>query len=113
MEIALAGEQESAQWLARGTILRGWALAWQGQGAEGLAQMCRGLSAHRATGAEQERTYFLALLAEGYRERRGAELGVLAEALAAAHNRGRALLRSRAASPQRRTAALAVCGPAR
>ena len=31
----------------------------------------------------------------------------------AAHNSGRALLRSRAASPQRRTAALAVCGPAR
>ena len=115
MEIALAGEQESAQWLARGTILRGWALAWQGQGAEGLAQMCQGLSAHRATGAEQERTYFLALLAEGYRGTGEVQEGlcVLAEALAAAHNRGRALLRSRAASPQRRTAALAVCGPAR
>ena len=90
LEIALAGEQGSALELARGTILRGWALAWQGQGAEGLAQMCQGLSAYRATGAEKERTYFLALLAEGYRGTGEVQEGlrVLAEALAAAHNRG-------------------------
>jgi class 3 adenylate cyclase/predicted ATPase len=90
MEIALSGEQGSAQWLARGTILRGWALAWQGQGAEGLAQMCQGLSAFRATGAEGRRTCFLALLAEGYRGTGEVQEGlrVLAEALAAAHNRG-------------------------
>jgi predicted ATPase len=75
--------------LARGTILRGWALAWQGQGAEGLAQMCQGLSAYRATGAEKERTYFLALLAEGYRGTGEVQEGlrVMAEALAAAHTR--------------------------
>ena len=90
MEIALSGEQGSAQWLARGTILRGWALAWQGQGAEGLAQMCQGLSAFRATGAEGRRTCFLALLAEGYRGTGEVQEGlrVLAEALAAAHNSG-------------------------
>jgi predicted ATPase len=90
MEIALSGKQSSAQWLARGTILRGWALAWQGQGAEGLAQMCQGLSAFRATGAEGRRTCFLALLAEGYRGTGEVKEGlrVLAEALAAAHNRG-------------------------
>jgi predicted ATPase len=90
LEIARAGEQGSAQWLARGTILRGWALAWQGQGAEGLAQMCQGLSACRATGTEMNRTYFLALLAEGYRGTAEVQegLSVLAEALAAAHNRG-------------------------
>jgi predicted ATPase len=90
MEIALSGEQGAAQWLARGTILRGWALAWQGQGAEGLAQMCQGLSAFRATGAERTRTYFLALLAEGYRGTGGVKEGlrVLAEALTAAHNSG-------------------------
>jgi predicted ATPase len=90
LEIALAGEQGSALELARGTILRGWALAWQGQGAEGLAQMCQGLSAHRATGREKERTYFLALLAEGYRGTGEVQEGlrVLAEALAAAHNSG-------------------------
>jgi TOMM system kinase/cyclase fusion protein len=90
MEIALSEEHGSAQWLARGTILRGWALAWQGQGAEGLAQMCQGLSAFRATGAEGRRTCFLALLAEGYRGTGEVKegLSVLAEALAAAHNRG-------------------------
>ena len=90
MEIALSGEQGSAQWFARGTILRGWALAWRGQGAEGLAQMCQGLSAFRATGAEINRTYFLALLAEGYRGTGKVKegLSVLAEALAAAHNSG-------------------------
>ena len=38
--------------LARGTILRGWALAVQGQGEEGIAQMRQGLAAWRATGAE-------------------------------------------------------------
>ena len=61
-----------------------------GTGSRGLAQMCQGLSAHRATGAEQERTYFLALLAEGYRGTGEVQEGlcVLAEALAAAHNRG-------------------------
>jgi predicted ATPase len=90
LEIALAGEQGSALELARGTILRGWALAWQGQGAEGLAQMCQGLSAYRATGTEKERTYFLALLAEGYRGTGEVQEGlrVLAEALAAAHHSG-------------------------
>src|SRR5262249_37331257 len=90
LEIALSGEQGSARELARGTILRGWALAWQGQGAEGLAQMCQGLSALRATGAEINRTYFLALLAEGYRGTGEVQegLSVLAEARAAAHNSG-------------------------
>jgi predicted ATPase len=38
MEIALSEEHGSAQWLAWGTILRGWALACHGQAAEGLAQ---------------------------------------------------------------------------
>ena len=35
-----------------GTILRGWALATQGQAAEGMAQMRQGLAAYQATGAE-------------------------------------------------------------
>ena len=35
-----------------GTVLRGWALAMQGQGEEGMAQMRQGLVAFRATGAE-------------------------------------------------------------
>ena len=46
-----------------GTILRGWALAEQGQSAEGIAQMRQGIAAWRATGAELSLPYCLALLA--------------------------------------------------
>ena len=64
--IALSTEQGFPFWLAWGTILRGWALAEQGQGEEGIAQIRQGLAAYRATGAELWRPYFLALLAEAY-----------------------------------------------
>ena len=50
--ITLSTEQGFPYWLAWGTILRGWALAEQGQGEEGIAQMRQGLAAYRATGAE-------------------------------------------------------------
>ena len=59
-----------------GTILRGWALAEQGQGEEGIAQMRQGLAACRATGAELDRPYFLALLAEAYGKVGQAEEGL-------------------------------------
>jgi predicted ATPase len=62
--IALSTEQGFPYWFATGTILRGWALAAQGEGAEGIAQIHQGLVAHRATGAELHRPYFLSLLAE-------------------------------------------------
>ena len=39
---------------AWGMMLRGWALAEQGHGAEGIAQLRHGLAAHRATGSELE-----------------------------------------------------------
>ena len=48
-----------------GAHLRGWALAEQGQGEEGIAQMRQGWLP-RATGAELSQPYFLALLAEAY-----------------------------------------------
>jgi predicted ATPase len=82
--ITLSTEQGFPHWLARGTILRGWALAEQGQGEAGIAQIHQGLNASQATGAEMTRTYFLALLAEAYGEGRQTEegLSVLAEALA-------------------------------
>ena len=47
-------------------MLRGWALAHQGQAQEGIEQLNQGLIAHRATGAELWRPYFLALLAEAH-----------------------------------------------
>jgi predicted ATPase len=88
--MALATAQGFALWLAEGTILRGWALAARRQGAQGIAQMRQGLAAYRATGGEVARSYFLGLLAEGYRASRDAEAGlkVLAEALASAHATG-------------------------
>jgi predicted ATPase len=73
-----------------GTILRGSALAEQGQSAEGIAQMRQGIAAWRATGAELRRPYYLALLAEAYGKAGQTEVGLraLAEALTAVHNTG-------------------------
>jgi predicted ATPase len=88
--ITLSTEQGFPFWVAWGTILRGLALAEQGQGEEGIAQIRQGLAAHRATGAELSRPYFLALLAEAYgkvgQTKEG--LSVLVEALAAVHKNG-------------------------
>jgi len=66
--LALGTEQGFPYWLAVGTILQGWALAVQGQGEEGIAQLRQGLGAFRATGAEVSvsQSHILALLAEAY-----------------------------------------------
>jgi predicted ATPase len=81
--IAFATEQSVAQWLAQGLVLRGWARAAQGQGAEGIAQIGEGIGAWRATGAELVQPWNLAQLAEAYAQAgRGAEgLHVITEAL--------------------------------
>ena len=62
--ITVATAQQVALVLAVGPIMRGWALAMQGQGAEGLTQLRQGLDAYRATGAEFQRPHFLSMLAE-------------------------------------------------
>jgi predicted ATPase len=82
--IHLATEQGFLYWRARGAMLRGWALAHQGQAQEGIEQITQGLRAHRATGAELLRSYFLALLAEAHGTRGQPEAGLtaLTEALA-------------------------------
>jgi predicted ATPase len=81
--LALSTTQEFTLTLARGIILQGRILAAQGQTAAGITQMQRGLAAQQATGAVALRSYFLALLAEGYGQEGQAEAGlhVLAEAL--------------------------------
>ena len=63
--ITLSREQRFPYWLAIGTILRGWALVGQGQGAEGLAQLHQGLVAYRAISALY-RPHLLGLLAEAH-----------------------------------------------
>jgi TOMM system kinase/cyclase fusion protein len=82
--MALAHGQEFPLWGAWGTILAGWARAEQGQREAGLAQMCQGLAAWRATGTELIRPYFLGLLAEAYRQggQTAEGLGAIDEALA-------------------------------
>jgi class 3 adenylate cyclase/predicted ATPase len=88
--MALCTEQGFALYLARGTILQGWTMAAQGQGAAGLAQMRQGLVAYQATGAAVFRPYYLAFLAEAYGKvgQAGEGLTLLGEALAAMHKTG-------------------------
>jgi predicted ATPase len=88
--IALSTEQGFPYWLTFGTILRGWVLAEQGQGEEGIGQIRQGMEAWRATGAELRRPYYLALLAEAYGKVGQAEKGLtaLAEALTVADKTG-------------------------
>jgi predicted ATPase len=62
--VALSTEQGFPTWAAMGTVLRGWALAMQGQGEEGIAQVRQGLAALRATGAAFLVPYFYTLLAD-------------------------------------------------
>jgi predicted ATPase len=81
--IAIA-TQELSPWLAWGMVLRGWALAEQGQTEEGIAQLCQGIAGWRAAGIRCLEPYFLSLLVEAYM-RTGQEeeaLTTLAEALA-------------------------------
>jgi len=81
--VALATEQGFPDCAALGTIVRGWALAMQGQGEEGLAQVCQGIAAFRATGAAVHMPYFRTVLAAVY-DRLGHTQDAL-QALAEAH----------------------------
>jgi len=76
--------------LAMGTIMRGWALAEQGQGEEGILQIRQGITAWQTMGVELQRPYSHALLAEACGKERQIEegLSVLAEALALVNKNG-------------------------
>ncbi|MBN3786529.1 adenylate/guanylate cyclase domain-containing protein [Burkholderia sp. Ac-20353] len=82
--ITLSTELGLPYWLAWGTIFRGWALTERESLQEGIAQMRQGLAADRATGGEDQRSYFLALVANSYRSAGDidAGLGMLDEAMA-------------------------------
>jgi predicted ATPase len=82
--MALASAQGVPQWLTVGTMLRGWALAMQGQAEEGAAQIRQALAAWRAMGAGMAVSHWLVLLAEAHRHAGQAEEGLrlLAEAVA-------------------------------
>jgi predicted ATPase len=88
--INLAQEQGFPHWRAHGAILRGWTLAQQGQAQAGIEQIHQGLRAFRATGAEINQPYFLALLAEAHGTMGQPEAGLtaLAEALTRVDTKG-------------------------
>ena len=89
--MGLAAEQGFSLWLAVGTIRRDWALVQQGEpSAEELAQLHQMPAAYWASGAEPERTYWLALLAEAHGTDGQAEegLGLLREALVVVEKSG-------------------------
>jgi class 3 adenylate cyclase/predicted ATPase len=79
----LAQEQGFSYWMAVGAIMRGWALAHQGQAQAGIEQIKQGMMYYSATGAELFGPYYLALLAEVYGTMEQPEAGqtALAEAL--------------------------------
>jgi class 3 adenylate cyclase/predicted ATPase len=62
--VTLSIEQGFPLYTAHGTILRGWALAMQGQGEEGTAQVHQGIVAYRTTGVALAVPWFYILLAE-------------------------------------------------
>jgi class 3 adenylate cyclase/predicted ATPase len=82
--VTLSIEQGFPQWAALGTILRGWALAMQGQGEEGMAQLRQGIAGWRATGAVLIVPYFCTLLADAATHLGHVEDGL--QALAEGHN---------------------------
>jgi predicted ATPase len=61
---ALSTEQGFLQWAAMGMILHGWALAMQGQGEAGLAQVRQGSVTYRATGSTMFVPLWCTMLAE-------------------------------------------------
>ena len=65
--VALCTEQGvMPHYLAVGTVLRGWAMAAEGQAAEGVAEIRQGVNAFEATGTKHRKSYYLVLLAQAY-----------------------------------------------
>ena len=89
--LTLATAQGFPLQVGHGTCWRGWALAMQGHGEAGLAQMRQGLAAIVATGNELVRPLWLVLLAEaaGHVGQVEDGLRLLAEALTAFEASGR------------------------
>jgi predicted ATPase len=83
--LTLATAQGFQLYARYGTCWRGWALAMQGQGTTGMAQMLQGLEAVVAMGQELARPLCLVLLAEamGHTGQVAEGLHLLAEALPA------------------------------
>jgi predicted ATPase len=82
--IAVCAEHDvSPEFLAMGTIRRGWALVAEGRPEQGIADIQQGLTTLRATATKRDRYYYLAMLAEVYGQTGQTDQGLnaLAEAL--------------------------------
>jgi predicted ATPase len=88
--VALSQRQGFEFWRAHASIPLGWALARQGAADDGVAMILQGLAGYRATGAELERSLWVALLAEAYGRSGRPEQGLAAleEALAEVEKTG-------------------------
>jgi len=64
--ISICAEHGFAYGLAHASVLHGAAMTERGRGVEGLEQLQRGFAAHRAAGAEANRSEFLCWLGEAY-----------------------------------------------
>ena len=64
--LEISTDQGFALWVAQGTIWRGYLLAAQGQGEEGMAQIRQGLAAYRPTGSGYGLPIYLASLATAH-----------------------------------------------
>ena len=64
--IEVASKNGFPYWVAVGNILHGWASAMQGETADGIAEIQRGLEGCRAARVEMDRPFYLALLAEAH-----------------------------------------------
>jgi len=74
--MTLADAQGFELRLEQGRMLRGWALALQGDADAGVAHIRQGLAASQGVGPETLRPHWLALLAEAYVEAGQPELGL-------------------------------------
>lgn len=89
--ISFSTEEGFPHYLARGVIVRGWALAaLEGQPANGIDEMRKGLERQRETGEEDDFPIFLQMMAEGYAMTGRNEEGLreINEALAIVDRRG-------------------------
>jgi class 3 adenylate cyclase/predicted ATPase len=89
--LTMATAQGFPTYMGHGTFWQGWALAMQGQGEAGIAQMRQGLAAFMATGQELSRPPHLVQLAEAVWHTGQVEEGLrlLSEALVAFEATGR------------------------
>jgi predicted ATPase len=87
--MTLATDHGLVLYRAMAQILRGWAIAGQGDDEDAADEMRQGLAAWQSTGAQLLRPHFLALLAEPSRTSTdGQDLGMLDEALSLAESTG-------------------------